>query len=96
MADAIKGKSDDFFNRVLSVIGKTTEEQVAELLKKSKQKGRNAMYDITIIGAGFSGVYAALELAKDGHKILILESDSLCFLLHKHYSFPDPQLLVDS
>lgn len=30
-------KVDDFFNKVLSVIGKTTEEQVADLLKKSKQ-----------------------------------------------------------
>ena len=33
-------------------------------------------YDIIIIGVGFSGAYAALELAKDGYSILLLEKDS--------------------
>ncbi|MFC1559760.1 CinA family protein [Candidatus Margulisiibacteriota bacterium] len=36
MAEDTK-KVDDFFNKVLSIIGKTTGEQVADLLKKSKQ-----------------------------------------------------------
>jgi len=56
------------------------------------------MYDIIIIGGGFSGAYAALELAKDGYKILILDegtqmvgsnstSYNQCYKLHSgvHY-----------
>jgi hypothetical protein len=31
-------KLDDFFTKVISVIGKTTEFEVAELLKKAKKK----------------------------------------------------------
>ena len=34
MAEEDQKKIDDFFNKVLAVIGRTTEEQVAELLKK--------------------------------------------------------------
>ena len=30
-------KVEDFFTKVLSVIGKTTDQQIADLLKKSKQ-----------------------------------------------------------
>lgn len=33
-------------------------------------------YDIIIIGVGFSGAYTALELAKDGYNILLIEKDS--------------------
>jgi hypothetical protein len=38
------------------------------------KKEENFMYDVTIIGAGFSGAYATLELAKDNYKILLVES----------------------
>lgn len=34
------------------------------------------MYDIIVIGAGFSGAYAALELVKDKYKILVIEKGS--------------------
>ena len=34
------------------------------------------MYDIIVIGAGFSGAYACLELAKDKYKILVIEKNS--------------------
>ena len=34
--EPVEIKLEDFFTKVLSVIGKTTEEQVAELLRKSK------------------------------------------------------------
>jgi len=37
MAEESRKSVDEFFNKVLSVIGRTTEEQVADLLKKSKQ-----------------------------------------------------------
>ena len=33
----VEVKLEDFFTKILSVIGKTTEQQIAELLKKSKQ-----------------------------------------------------------
>jgi nicotinamide-nucleotide amidase len=34
---AVEIKLEDFFTKVLSVIGKTTEQQIADLLKKNKQ-----------------------------------------------------------
>lgn len=34
---AVEVKLEDFFTKILSVIGKTTDQQIADLLKKSKQ-----------------------------------------------------------
>lgn len=37
-------------------------------------KMAGAVYDSIIIGAGWSGAVAARELAKEGHKVLVLEA----------------------
>ena len=58
------------------------------------------MYDIIIIGAGFSGVAAALECSKHGYKILLLEADpeimgdnstsrNQCYRVHTGIHYPD-------
>ncbi|MDB4223259.1 FAD-binding oxidoreductase [Granulosicoccus sp.] len=44
-----------------------------------KLLGRGAHYDVAVIGGGFSGLNAALSLAKSGKKVCVLESAGLGF-----------------
>ena len=49
----------------------------------------SAPYDVIIVGAGFTGLTAGLELAKAGHKVLILEADDAPGGLAGTFEFSD-------
>lgn len=51
------------------------------------------IYDVIIIGAGFCGLSAALELSKNGKKVLILESELTPGGLASNFEFKDGSVL---
>jgi protoporphyrinogen oxidase len=49
----------------------------------------NQQFDVVIVGAGFTGLAAGLELARIGHKVLILESEPVPGGLAGAFEFQD-------
>lgn len=47
------------------------------------------LYDVVIVGAGFTGLTAGYELAKQGHKVRIIESDKMSGGLAGTFEFSD-------
>ena len=58
-------------------------------------KMASAVYDSIIIGAGWSGAVAARELAKKGHKVLVLEARDRVGGRAKTWSSGDGNVKVD-
>ena len=49
----------------------------------------SASFDVVIVGAGFTGLTAAYVLSKQGHKVLVMESDSNVGGLAGTFEFSD-------
>ena len=47
------------------------------------------IYDVVIVGAGFSGLAAAMQLAKDGYKVRVIEAESSAGGLAGTFDFSD-------
>ena len=58
-----------------------------------KNKISSSMYDVVIVGAGFTGLVAGFELSKSGKRVLILEKDNYPGGLAGSFEFSDGVIL---